>query len=323
MKRIISIILCLFIILTVFSSCSKKKVSSSEKLDIVTTIFPEYDWVKTILGEKSNEANITLLLDNGIDLHSYQPTADDMVKISSCDMFVYVGGESDEWVDDALKNVVNKDMVVINLFDVLKEQIKEEELKQGMQSSEEAEEDEEGPEYDEHIWLSVKNAKTISQYISEKLCEIDSANKDIYTANTNTFVSELDKLDAQYEQAVANAKFRTLVFADRFPFRYLTDDYSIDYYAAFIGCSAETEASFETISFLTKKVDELSLTSVITLEGGDNKIANTVISNTQTKGQKIISLNSMQSTTSSDVENGNTYISIMTKNLELLKEALN
>ena len=295
--------------------------SGDEKIQIVTTIFPEYDWVMNVLGDDPANAEVTMLLDNGVDLHSYQPTADDILKISACDMFIYVGGESDEWVEDALKEATNKDMVVINLLEALGDSVKEEEMVEGMQESEH--EHEEGEvEYDEHVWLSLRNAATLTDIISKELQRIDAANAQIYKNNSDAYIKKLNELDKQYSDAVSASSVKTLLFGDRFPFRYLTDDYGLTYYAAFVGCSAETEASFETITFLAKKVDELSLHAVMTIEGGDHRIAETIVQNTAAKDQQILTMDSMQSTTSKDVENGTTYLSVMEGNLSVLKEAL-
>ena len=309
------------------SAGSEKSADSADgRLSIVTTIFPEYDWVKQILGDKADDADITMLLDNGVDLHSYQPTVDDIAKISDCDMFIYVGGESDAWVDDALKEAVNKDMKVIDLLDVLKDTIKEEEVVEGMQAEEEEEaaegDSEEEPEYDEHVWLSLKNAKVICDAIEKDLADLDPDNADIYAKNLEDYTGQLDALDQEYQAAVDAAPQKTLLFGDRFPFRYMVDDYGLNYYAAFVGCSAETEASFETITFLAQKVDELGLKNIMTIEKSDQKIAKTIRDNTKSKDQNILTLDSMQSTTSDDVKNGETYLSAMKSNLEVLKEAL-
>lgn len=296
--------------------------SEKDKLKIVTTIFPEYDWVMNILGENKTGAEVTMLLDKGVDMHSYQISVQDIMKISSCDMFIYVGGESDEWVEDALKEAKNKDMIVIDLLEELGDKVKEEEVKEGMQEEDEHDHEEE-TEYDEHVWLSVKNAGFLTQRISEKLQKMDEKNAEKYKANTKAYVEKLEALDSKYSEAVSGAKTKTLLFGDRFPFRYLTDDYGLDYYAAFVGCSAETEASFETITFLAGKTDELSLPVVMTIEGTDHRIAETIINNTEKKDQKILTMDSMQSVTSKDVKGGVTYLSVMEKNLEVLKEALN
>ena len=296
----------------------------SDKLSIVTTIFPEYDWVREILGDQADSADLTMLLDNGVDLHSYQPTADDIAKISDCDLFIYVGGESDGWVDDALKNASNKNMKVVNLLDVLGDSIKEEEVVEGMETEAEEEEadGEEEPEYDEHVWLSVKNAEVLSKAIADALEKADPDHKDIYQENASAYSEKLKDLDAKYQEVVDGASQKTLLFGDRFPFRYLVDDYGLSYYAAFVGCSAESEASFDTISFLANKVDELGLKDIMAIENSNQKIAKTIIENTKEKNQKILTLDTMQSTTSDDVKNGTTYLSVMEKNLEVLKEAL-
>lgn len=488
------------------SSAAAEEKADGKKLNIVTTIFPEYDWVKEILGENLKNVDLTMLLDNGVDLHSYQPTADDIVKISTSDLFIYVGGESDTWVEDALKESVNKDMKVINLLETLGDSVKEEEVVEGMEAehdhhhdhskevstfednevqdrsisdwegewksaypyaldgsldeafeakaasgkmtaeeykayyqkgyetdianmeikgntisysydngetvsaeykyvgyfiqnwsggtkaamyrfesmnpeskapkyieindhmigpekaehfhfrmsdeSFEAIEDpenrwptffpmdftgeeicedlkghdhkheEEEAEYDEHVWLSLKNAEQLVSAISESLCEIDAENAESYKANTEAYLTKLDELDKKYQETVDKAGNKTVLFGDRFPFRYLVDDYGLSYYAAFVGCSAETEASFETISFLAQKMDELKLPAVLTIEGDNHKIAETINGNTKAQSAEILTMDSMQATTSKDVENGANYLDIMTKNLDVLKTAL-
>lgn len=334
MKKVISPLLAALMLVGILTGCtnqaemptvtaapagSQAQPAAEEKIRIVTTIFPEYDWVREILGDKADSAEITMLLDNGVDLHSYQPTADDLIKLSDCDLFVYVGGESDEWVEGALKSAANRDRKVIHLLDALGDSAKEEETVEGMQ---EKEEDHEEKEYDEHVWLSLKNAKTLVGAISAALQEIDPDNKDTYAANADAYGQKLSALDAEYQKAVSAGTYKTLLFGDRFPFRYLVDDYGLSYYAAFAGCSAESEASFETVSFLARKVDEGKLPCVLTIEGKNHKIAETIVQNTAGKNQKILTMDSMQSTTSQDVARGRTYLSLMAKNLDVLKEAL-
>jgi zinc transport system substrate-binding protein len=341
-----------------FTACSTNTVRAakeSKNLQIVTTIFPIYDWTMNILGDNPAGAEVTMLLDNGADLHSYQPTAADIMKISTCDVFVYVGGESDEWVDDALKEAVNKDMIVINLMDELGNAVKEEEIIEGMEGHdyEHGEDDEhehehehedhddhdehdhedhdehehhheEGEaEYDEHVWLSLKNASVLVSCIAGAVGKADAANSETYRANASAYIDKINALDKEYADMISSASRNVVLFGDRFPFRYMVDDYGLTYYAAFVGCSAESEASFETVTFLSGKVDEYSLPAVLTIEGREHKIAETIISNTATKDQKILSLDSMQTTTINDVKNGTTYISVMENNLEVLKEALN
>jgi zinc transport system substrate-binding protein len=328
MKKIISVLAAALLAVSSLAACSAGNEGvankGSDKIDVVTTIFPEYDWVVNILGDKADNAEVTMLLDNGVDLHSFQPTAFDIAKIADCDLFIYVGGESDEWVDDALSEATNKDMVVINLLDVLGSTVKEEEVKEGMEGEEEEEEEaeEEGPEYDEHVWLSLANAKVLCKEIERALSQIDPDYESVYFKNEADYEDKLDELDKEYREVVDAAPNKTLLFGDRFPFRYLVDDYGLDYYAAFVGCSAETEASFETITFLAGKMDELSLPCILTIEKSDQKIAETIRNNTQLKTQAILALDSMQSTTSQDVTDGATYYSIMKDNLEVLKRAL-
>ena len=501
MKKITALLLALMMLAGVLAGCGKPKdAGKAGKLKVVTTIFPAYDWVRAILGDKAENAEVTMLLDNGVDLHSYQPTADDIVRISDCDLFVYVGGESDGWVENALKNAANRNMKVINLLDVLGDSVKAEETVEGMQEDghghghshdeqltendiedrtlsdfagawkslhpyllngdldkfcqHRAEEDEDssttkdtylekykaswqcdaekisingntitftygdgksvsaeytyagyqpklddegkirsvryqfettsvdapqyvqfndhghepgeaehfhiyfgndgfdalmsaktnpffvkdalsvedildelmghdhGEEKDEHVWLSLKNAKTLVAAISDALQELDPGNKDTYAANASAYIEELSTLDGAYQSAVDGAAHKTVLFGDRFPFRYLVDDYGLGYYAAFAGCSAESEASFETVSFLAKKVDELGLPCVLTIEGKNHKLAETIVQSTAGKNQKVLTMDSMQSTTAKDVANGATYLSVMERNLSVLKEAL-
>ena len=507
MKKIFTIFLALTMVVGLLAGCGKKNAvekgeSDSNKLSVVTTIFPEYDWVREILGDKAGSTDLTMLLNSGVDLHSYQPTADDIVKISDCDLFLYVGGESDGWVESVLKNAANKNVKVINLLEVLGDSVKTEESVEGMQEAEHAHdhskevstfEDHEvqdrslsdwagswqsaypfaldgtlddafaamaeegemtadeyktyyqngyktditnidiaddhitftyengkkagtdykyigyyiqnwstgtkaamyrfeavdrtsgapvciefndhmiesaapehfhirmsnesfdaivdpekswptffpadmtgeelcehmeghghdhGKEKDEHVWLSLKNAKTLVGAIADALQELDPDNKDTYAANASAYIEKLSALDGAYQSAVDGAARKTVLFGDRFPFRYLVDDYGLRYYAAFAGCSAETEASFETVSFLAKKVDELGLPCVLTIEGKNHKLAETIVQSTAGKNQKVLTMDSMQSMTSKDAANGTTYLSVMEQNLSVLKEAL-
>ena len=301
-------------------------VQENQKLQIVTTIFPEYDWVKEILGDQADNVELTLLLENGTDMHSFQPTMKDILKISTCDVFIYVGGESDSWVDGVLKGAGNPDRKAINLMEVMGDQAKEEEVVEGMQ--EDDHEDHHGddhddePEYDEHVWLSLRNASLFCDTITDVLSDADPEHARLYQQNAAAYEEKLAVLDQEYQTTVEQSKSKTLLFADRFPFRYLTDDYDLTYYAAFTGCSAETDASFETIIFLAEKLDELKLPAALTIENSDQKVAKAVIDNTKNKDQQILTLNSMQSVTKQEVEEGTTYLSIMENNLQILKEAL-
>ena len=330
LKKIMAVILSLFITASLLASCAGNNADKATGLDkgstadqnwkikVVTTVFPLYDWVREV-AQDDVDLSIDLLLDNGVDLHSYQPTAKDIMDISDCDLFVYVGGESDKWVDDVLRQANNKKMIVLDLMEILGDKAKVEELKEGMQGEEEHEDE---PEYDEHVWLSLKNAVTFTEKIAEALGKVDTQHAGSFSENAAAYMEKLSALDKAYQQAVDDAKVKTLLFGDRFPFRYLTDDYGLDYYAAFVGCSAETEASFETVTFLSGKVDELGLKSIMQIETSDGSIAQTIRDNTKTKDQQILTLNSLQNSTAEDIKSGTTYLGVMTENLEVLKKAL-
>lgn len=333
MKKIMTLIAALASIL-VSALLPTPAAEADQELSIVTTIFPEYDWVMEILGENAQNAEVTMLLDSGVDLHSYQPNVKDMVTLSNCDLFIYVGGESDGWVRDALAKAANEDMIVINLLEVLGENAKEELLVEGMEAHDHGEDEhedhdeeehdghEEHEELDEHVWLSLRNASVFCQVIRDALIALDTENEAVYQANTEAYLQKLAQLDAAYTEAAAQGSRDTLVFGDRFPFRYLMDDYGLNYYAAFAGCSAETEASFETVIFLANKLDELDLRTIMTLEGSDGKLAKTIADTAKAQNIQILSMDSMQSTTLKDVRDGATYLSIMEKNLDVLIRAL-
>ncbi len=330
-NRILVIMMVLTFCIGLFSGCKKTTESSEAKYHIVCTTFPQYDWVMQILGDNAAEFEVTLLLDNGMDLHSYQPTAEDVAKIANCDLFIYVGGESDIWVEDVLQETTNPNMQVINMIDTLGNLVKEEEIVEGMEdnhehSDEEHEHDDEEHEHhhekDEHIWLSIKNAKVLVEKICEAVKGVDKEKESLYQSNYESYLKELSVLDEAYEEMAADAAKKTVLFADRFPFRYLLEDYGISYYAAFSGCSAETEASFETVAFLAGKADELELNVILVIENSDKTLAQTIVENTKKKDKEILTLNSLQSVTSEDVKNGITYLSVMQDNLKVLTETL-
>ncbi len=319
LKKITAALGAAIILASAFASCDAAPTKTNDTLDVVCTIFPCYDWTKQIVGDAPG-VNITYLLENGSDLHNFQPTADDMIKISECDVFIYVGGESDEWVDDALENARNSDMKVVKLMDVVAENTVEEELKEGMEQESEHDEDEDSPEYDEHIWLSLNNAQRCVSAIADELCTADNKNSAIYAENSNLYKTELQLLDRSFHTLLDERK-PVLIFGDRFPFRYFTEDYALDYYAAFLGCSADTEASFETIIFLAQKADELNAEYIFAIENSDCTIADAVIQNTSDKSQKIAILDSAQSVSAQQISDGATYLGIMKKNYEILEEA--
>ncbi len=317
------------------SSAAESNREETKKLSIVTTIFPAYDWVKQVVGDNKN-VEISFLIDKGVDLHSYQASAADIAKITDSDLFVYVGGESDDWAEDIIKE--NPNLKYINMVDSIGEAALAEELVEGMQDEEEH--DHEGEEHaheegehaheegehedgeeeiDEHVWLSIKNAETIVSAIEAKLAEIDPDNKAEYEKNANDYLAKLDELDKEYKDTLSSIQNKTIIVGDRFPFRYLVNEYGINYYAAFKGCDAGSEASFETVKFLANKMDELNMSDIFIIDGSKGDLAKTIVDNTKDKNAKVLVLDSMQSTKSSD---NASYLDIMKKNLEVLKEVL-
>jgi len=351
MKKYIGIGLGILMVMMMVLGCAKKEsggsVSEAEssstavesssaetkKISVVTTIFPAYDWVKQVVGDNKN-VEITFLIDKGVDLHSYQASAEDIAKITDSDLFVYVGGESDEWAEDIIKE--NPNLKYISMVDSIGEAALAEELVEGMQEEEHEGEEHahEGEEHaneehahehdgeeaiDEHVWLSIKNAKTVVAAIEHQLSEIDADNKASYEKNANDYIAKLDELDKEYKDTLSSIENKTILVGDRFPFRYLVNEYGINYYAAFLGCDAGSEASFETVKFLANKMDELNMSKIFIIDGSKGDLAKTIVDNTKDKNATVLMLDSMQSTKSSDNAN---YIDIMRKNLEVLKEAL-
>ena len=373
MKRTITIFILLLTVLLGFSGCGSSDKSggakgdtSKPKLKIVSTIFPEYSWTKELLGSHEKDVELTLLAKKGVDMHSYQPSAEDILRIANCDLFLYVGGESDKWANKALKEGGNPKRRVLNLMKLIGNRAKVEEEVEGMEKHDHHDHDKdahahpkkdkqdekhehhdkdkheekhehekehdtvkhdgkdhhEQPEYDEHVWLSLKNAEIVCKAIAEELAALDSKNAETYRTNYTAYSKKMAALDAKYKEAVTKAPVKTVLFGDRFPFRYLTDDYGLQYYAAFNGCSAETEASFATVAFLAKKTDELKLPAVLTIEGRQHKLAQTIVENTKAKNQKVLTLNSMQSVTEEEIKKGITYLAVMEQNLNVFQEAL-
>ena len=314
-KKAFCAALCLLALCGMLTGCGASQPASG-KPNIVTTIFPLYDWTRQILGDRADDVELTLLLDNGTDMHSYQPTVEDIARLADCDLFVYVGGESDSWVSDALNEMPNQNRRVLNLMDALGGALREEELLPGMTP----EVDDGETAYDEHIWLSLKNASACCSSIADTLEAMGVITRQ--ESGVDKYCAELAALDARYRETVDAAPLKSILFADRFPFRYLADDYGLDAYAAFQGCSAETEASFETIAFLSAKLDELQLPAVLTTESADGRLAETIVRTSGRPDTRILSLDSMQSVTAADVASGAAYLSTMESNLDVLRQAL-
>ncbi|MDE5872357.1 MAG: metal ABC transporter substrate-binding protein, partial [Lachnospiraceae bacterium] len=302
-------ILCICISL---SACSRPELVNNGKISVVCAGFSAYDWVRVLCGDRISEIDLKMLGDNGADMHSYQPSVEDIARIGNCDLFIYSGGESEAWVDDALKNAVNPDMIVINMVDVIGENAIEHD----------EHEDHDEMEYDEHVWLSLKNACLIVNEIEHALEKLDSENAEYYRGKCEEYRSLLAGLDERYEEMTKNAAGNTLIFGDRFPFRYLVEDYGLDYYAAFDGCSADTEASFEIITSLAGKMDELNVNYIIVIEGSDKRLANTIKDSAKTGNRAILVVDSIQSVSKKKMDMGYTYIGAMENNLELFEKAL-
>ncbi len=317
-KRLLALVLAVLVCVGGLAGCrAEPDARPSGKLRVVATIFPVYDWLREIVGDDPR-IELTLLLHDGVDMHSYQPTAQDILTIGTSHLFVYVGGESDQWVRDCLTSTPDPHREEVSLLEALGAGVKTEELVEGM----EAEEEEEEPEADEHVWLSLRNAAVLTNVLADRLARLDPELAGEFQTNAQAYRDRLTDLDSRYQEAVDAAPRKVLLFGDRFPFRYLTDDYGLTYYAAFAGCSAETEASFETVIFLAGKADELGLTAICQIETSDGAIARTIRDATQTKDQEILTLDSLQSVTDQERNAGATYLGVMEQNLAVLTRAL-
>ncbi len=342
-------LICLFGIAFGMTGCSEKEVQlqqDDDKIQIVCTVYPAYEWTMQILGERADDFEVTWLLSKGTDIHNYQPSVADIAKIKQSDLFIYVGGESDAWVEDVLAADVSRDHKAIALMDsaglVLCEENDEGILQNDAHdhANEHAydhdhdhdhdhdndhdheDEEQEMSEYDEHVWLSLKNACVIVDEIAGQITALMGDTTGIYRDNAAAYEEKLIALDAKYAQVIEAGEKDTLIFADRFPFRYMAEDYGLKYYAAFNGCSAETEASFETLTSMAEKVDALDVHYLILIDGSDEMFAKTVISVTDTGDQGILRMDSLQAVTKEEREDGLTYLQVMEDNLAVIQKAL-
>ena len=315
MKKKTAILLGVCLLLAVPSGCAQKNDSAqpSGKISVISTIFAPYDFAREIAGEN---AEITMLLPPGTESHSYEPTPQDIIKIQNCDVLVYVGGESDAWMGQVLESMDTSKIKIVTLMDCV--EVVEEELVEGMKDSQSHDEPRQR-EYDEHVWTSPKNAKIIVQTISDALCHVDSANAGSYKERTAAYFSQLNELDAKFEGIVGAAARKTLVFGDRFPFRYFADAYGLEYFAAFPGCATETEASAATIAFLIDKVNAEGIPVVFHLELSNRKMASTISDAT---GAKVLLFHACHNVTKDEMARGVSYLELMNQNAENLKEAL-
>lgn len=313
MKRLILIILIILLIFKL-SGCGYIKNMNPEGLNIITTIFPPYDFVREIAG---NNVNITLLLPPGSESHSYEPTPQDIIKIKKCDLFIYNGGKSDNWVNTILDSF-EYDINVLLMIDTV--DIVEEEIIEGMETEDvNVSDDNKETEYDEHIWTSPVNSIKIVSAICDALIKIDTENSDIYTKNTAAYIKKLEKLDSEFRSVANNSPNKTLIFGDRFPFRYFSDEYGFKYYAAFPGCSNETEPSASTLTFLIDKVKDENISTVFYIEFSNHLIADSIAEAT---GANTALFHSCHTVSREDILNGTSYLSLMEQNLITLKEAL-
>ena len=304
-----------------------EEVQDDGRISVVTTIFPQYDFVRQIAGEN---VELKMLLKPGEETHSYEPTPQDIIAIQNSDIFIYVGGENDAWVEDILESMPEADMLTLKLMDCV--DTVEEEHVEGMQEQpghsheeEESHEDETEEEHsvheiDEHVWTSPVNASAIVDKIKELLVQADPENRQIYEENAEAYEAELAELDAEFRDVVDNAGRRLVVFGDRFPFRYFADEYGLDYYAAFPGCASDTEPSAATMAFLINKVKEEEIPAVLKMELSNENIANAIAEATGTEVRTFYSCHNL---TAEEFEDGETYLSMMQKNVETLKEVLN
>jgi len=318
MKKLILAVIAAAFFLT---GCTKADLSvkKAEGLNITATIFPQYDFASQLAGEK---ASVTMLLPPGSESHTYEPSPQDIIKIQNSDLFIYTGGESDNWIDEILKTLDTDSMKIISLMDVC-ETVSEESV-EGMQTEEHASEDEahnaDMVKQDEHVWTSPANAVKICDAIFNALCELDNENSEYYSENHNRYTSLLDEIDNDFKEIVSSSKRNLLVFGDRFPFRYFADRYGIEYFAAFPGCAEETEASISTVTFLIDKVKQEEIPVVLYPELSNHRLADTIVEET---GAKALMLHSCHNVTREEFDSGTTYAELMKRNEEVLKEALN
>lgn len=327
MKKLFSMFAGACVLLAALGGCAQggAPAENAHALSVVSTIFAPYDFAREIAGGR---AEITMLLPPGSESHSYEPTPRDMLKIQNCDVFVYVGGESDAWVHEVLESIDLSGIEIVALMDCV--DAVEEEIVPGMQGDHgdeepdvheegESEAEHQGAELDEHVWTSPQNAKRIVQKLSDALCAADPAGAERYRQNTEGYLAELDQLDAAFRAAVDSAARKTIVFGDRFPFRYLADAYGLEYFAAFPGCSTETEASAATVAGLIDRVKSEKIPVVFHAELSNRKMADAI---SEATGAKVLLLHACHNVTKAEFESGASYLDLMRQNVENLREAL-
>lgn len=344
-----SIGIVLALCLPLLSGCTGPTTAEHDENVILCTTFAAYDWVREILGD-TDTFTCRMLVDNGVDLHSYQPSAQDIMKIADCRMLVYVGGESDTWVSDALAESGNEDIIAISLLDLVGDRALNEVELEGVEGhhhhdhdgedhdheaesadhadrkSEDANgqhtaQDNHDDHYDEHVWLSLKNAIVCTETLADAIMELDTEYSQNYAANAKAYTGKLETLDADYQTMRDASTQTTILIGDRFPFLYLAEDYDIHYFAAYSGCSADVEASVHTVTYLAEKLKEYKLPAIYVVDNGTDSLANTIAESADMTPE-ILHLSSMQSVTKEDIQKGCTYLSYMEENLQMLKEGL-
>lgn len=316
-KLVCLVVLCSLLCLSL-AGCGSAVATKKEdgRLKVVATVFAEYDFLRHIAGDK---INLSMLMLPGADLHAFDPTPKDVASVQSADLFVTIGGESDAWSEKIMESVDNKKLQTVRLMDCVS-QVVEEEVVEGMQTDEEESKEEKEKEFDEHVWTSPKNAIQIVEHLRDKLCKMDQKNAKTYQKNAASYIKKLQELDAQFTDVIEHAKRKEIVVADRFPFRYFADAYGLTYYAAYPGCSTQTGASAETISFLIDKVKEDHIPVVFHMELSSDKMADTICKET---GAKKAQLNAVHNVSKTDFDKGRGYLELMQDNVSVLKEALN
>ena len=318
MKKIIPLLLAAALLLSL-CGCGALETEpasaeqSNHSLCVVTTLFPAYDFARELAG---NRCEITLLVPPGAEAHSFEPTAQDLLRIESCDLLIYNGGESEAWLETLLDGTERSFETVVMLSCV---EALEEEEKEGMQDTHERESDEDEPEYDEHVWTSPRNAALICRAICDKLCALDPEGTAEYHASLARYCAELDRLDAAFREIVANAGSDCLIFADRFPVRYFVEEYGLDYFAAFPGCADDTEPSARTVAFLIDRVRAEGVKAVLTIEYSTQRMADVICEDT---GCEKLLFHSCHTVSAADLQAGASYLSLMWGNTLSVKEAL-
>ena len=318
-SRYISVLLILILVLPTLLLTSCDLNSNSNKISIICSTFAQYDFTMNILGEASDKFDVAYLLESGIDMHSYSNSisVSDKVKILSSDLFICIGGSSEKWIGELLLDDDAKEMKVLKLIDCVGELVCDD------SDSHKNHDHSNADECDEHIWLSPKRAIMMCDAICKEICDLDNENAEIYAENNTEYKEKLEKLDNDIENTITSAKTDHIIFADRFPFVYLTNDYGIGYSAVFDGCSAETNATYETVVSLVKDINEKNIKVLITLEKSKTDIADTLIAESGRADMSVMSVISMQNVSKKDIDNGMTYISVMYENLEILGKAMN